>query len=151
MTVFSGQVVSVDVVHVAVAVITDEDKTGKKVLIAKRPDHVHKGGLWEFPGGKVENTESVLEALTRELKEELAISVLNAAPLLKVQHDYPEKSVLLDVWEVTQFSGSAIGNEGQPVAWVPVDQLNGYQFPEANHPILDELRKLGRDIIPVNF
>lgn len=134
------------VVHVAVAVITAEDKTGKKVLIAKRPDHVHKGGLWEFPGGKVEDAETVLEALTRELKEELAIAVLSAIPFLKLQHDYPEKSVLLDVWEVTQFSGCAVGNEGQPIAWVSVDQLNGYQFPEANHPILDELQKLGSAI-----
>lgn len=130
------------VVHVAVAVITVEDKAGKKILIAKRPDHVHKGGLWEFPGGKVEDAETVLEALTREIKEELDISVLNAAPLLKVQHDYSEKSVLLDVWEVTLFSGSAVGNEGQPVVWVSVDQLNGYQFPEANRPILDVLQKI---------
>jgi len=146
VTVVPEQAISVKVTHVAVAVITAEDKAGKKCLIAKRSDHVHKGGFWEFPGGKVEDAETVLEALTRELKEELAISVLNATPLLKVQYDYPEKSVLLDVWEVTQFSGSAVGNEGQPVAWVSVDQLNGYQFPEANRPILDILQKLASDI-----
>lgn len=133
---------NVKVVHVAVAVITIKDKSEKKVLIAKRPDHVHKGGFWEFPGGKVEDAETVLEALSRELKEELAISVLDAEPFLEVRHDYPEKSVLLDVWEVTQFSGCAVGNEGQPVVWVSVDQLNGYQFPEANRPIIDELQKL---------
>ena len=131
-----------DVVHVAVAVLTVEDKFEKKVLIAKRPDHVHKGGLWEFPGGKVEEGEAVLEALSRELKEELAISVLDAEPFLEVRHDYPEKAVLLDVWEVTRFSGCAVGNEGQPVAWISVDQLNGYQFPEANRPIIAELQNL---------
>jgi len=136
----------VDVVHVAVAVLTVKDKFEKKVLIAKRPDHVHKGGLWEFPGGKVEEGEAVLEALSRELKEELAISVLDAEPFLEVRHDYPEKSVLLDVWEVTRFSGCAVGNEGQPVVWISVDQLNDYKFPEANRPILDELQKLAGDI-----
>lgn len=135
-----------DVVHVAVAILTVEDKFEKKVLIAKRPDHVHKGGLWEFPGGKVEEGEAVLEALSRELKEELAISVLDAEPFLEVRHDYPEKSVLLDVWEVTRFSGCAVGNEGQPVVWISVDQLNDYKFPEANRPILDELQKLAGDI-----
>ena len=135
-----------DVVHVAVAVLTVKDKFEKKVLIAKRPDHVHKGGLWEFPGGKVEEGEAVLEALSRELKEELAISVLDAEPFLEVRHDYPEKSVLLDVWEVTRFSGCAVGNEGQPVVWISVDQLNDYKFPEANRPILDELQKLAGDI-----
>lgn len=135
-----------DVVHVAVAVLTVKGKFEKKVLIAKRPDHVHKGGLWEFPGGKVEEGEAVLEALSRELKEELAISVLDAEPFLEVRHDYPEKSVLLDVWEVTRFSGCAVGNEGQPVVWISVDQLNDYKFPEANRPILDELQKLAGDI-----
>lgn len=133
--------VNAKVVHVAVAVITIKDKSEKKVLIAKRPDHVHKGGFWEFPGGKVEGVETVLEALSRELKEELAILVLDAEPFLEVRHDYPEKSVLLDVWEVTRFSGCAVGNEGQPVVWASVDQLNGYQFPEANSPIIDELKK----------
>ncbi len=133
---------NVKVVHVAVAIITIKDKAEKKVLIAKRPDHVHKGGLWEFPGGKVEGTETVLAALSRELKEELAISVLDAEPFLEVRHDYPEKSVFLDVWEVTRFLGCAVGNEGQPVTWISVDQLNGYQFPEANRPIIEELQKL---------
>ncbi|PCJ91060.1 MAG: 8-oxo-dGTP diphosphatase MutT [Porticoccaceae bacterium] len=126
------------VVHVVAAVIVADDK---KILLAKRPDHVHKGGLWEFPGGKLEDGESPSQALSRELEEELAISVLEATPLLKIQHDYPEKSVLLDVWQVTKFSGCAKGNEGQPIVWVKADELKEYQFPEANQPIIDELLK----------
>ena len=133
---------NVKVVHVAVAVISIKENSEKKVLIAKRPGHVHKGGFWEFPGGKVEDAETVLEALSRELKEELAISILDAEPFLEVRHEYPEKSVFLDVWEVTRFTGCAVGNEGQPIAWISVDQINGYQFPEANRPIIDELQKL---------
>ena len=124
-------------IHVAAAVIVGLEG---KILIARRPDHVHKGGLWEFPGGKVEDGESVPVALARELEEELAISVLRAEPLIHVQHDYPEKSVLLDVWKVTKFSGDPRGNEGQAIAWVEVGQLKEYQFPEANQPIVDMLK-----------
>ena len=126
-------------IHVAVAVIVHQNDSNK-ILIAKRPDHVYKGGLWEFPGGKVEQGEHVFEALARELEEELAIFVLQAEPLIKIQHYYPEKSVLLDVWKVTEFSGNAKGNEGQAIDWVSVDQLNEYSFPEANNVIIDELQ-----------
>ena len=126
-------------VHVAVAVIVHQNDSNK-ILIAKRPDHVHKGGLWEFPGGKVEQGEHVFEALARELEEELAIFVLQAEPLINIQHDYPEKSVLLDVWKVTEFSGNAKENEGQAIEWVSVSQLNEYSFPEANNLIISELQ-----------
>ena len=125
-------------IEVTAAILED----GNKIMIARRAHGKHLAGFWEFPGGKVEEGEAVLEALSRELKEELAISVLDAEPFLEVRHDYPEKSVLLDVWEVTRFSGCAVGNEGQPVAWISVDQLNGYQFPEANRPIIAELQNL---------
>ncbi|MDX2348786.1 MAG: 8-oxo-dGTP diphosphatase MutT [Porticoccus sp.] len=123
--------------HVAAAVIVGENG---KILIARRPDHVHKGGLWEFPGGKVEEGEVVRVALARELEEELAISVIGAEPLLNIHHVYTEKTVLLDVWKVTKFSGDPRGNEGQAIAWVAVDQLEEYQFPEANQPIIDMLK-----------
>ena len=123
--------------HVAAAVILSDD--GSQVLIARRPDHVHKGGLWEFPGGKVEPGETVRQALQREISEELAIEVIAAEPLLEVRHDYPEKSVLLDVWCVRSFDGVPQGNEGQPLCWVTVEQLADYPFPEANRPILEAI------------
>ena len=126
------------VIHVVAGVIRSDNK---EILLAKRPDHVHKGGLWEFPGGKVETSETPFQALVRELEEELAISVAVAEPLLQLHYDYPEKSVFLDVWEVSQFSGCARGNEGQPIIWVPVNQLDDYQFPEANQPIIEMLKK----------
>lgn len=126
------------IIHVVAAIIADQNDSNK-ILIAKRPDHVHKGGLWEFPGGKVEQGEHVFEALARELEEELAIFVLQAEPFINIQYDYPEKSVLLDVWKVTEFSGNAKGNEGQAIKWVLIDQLNEYSFPEANNVIIDEL------------
>lgn len=120
-------------VHVAVGVVCDAKG---RILVSQRPVHVHQGGLWEFPGGKVEVGESVQQALTRELDEELAIQVLGCAPLLEIAHDYADKSVLLDVWWVDEFGGEPHGREGQPWQWVEVAALSTLAFPEANKPIV---------------
>ena len=120
-------------VHVAVGVIVNADG---KILIAKRPLNAHQGGLWEFPGGKVDTGETIDEALVRELHEELAIEVLASQPLIQIRHHYPDKSVLLDVHKITRFLGTPIGNEGQPIQWVDAKSLNNFEFPAANHPII---------------
>lgn len=125
------------VIHVAAGVI--RDGLGQ-ILIARRPDHTHQGGLWEFPGGKLESGESVQEALGRELQEELGIRPTKMAPLIQIRHDYPDKSVLLDVWDVTAFDGQAHGKEGQPITWVRPDGLQDFQFPAANVPIVTAAR-----------
>lgn len=123
-------------VHVAVGVIYREDS----ILIAKRSDNAHQGGLWEFPGGKVESNESVQEALARELKEELGITLAHPqtglSPLIQIRHDYGDKRVLLDVWSVFEFSGDPTGLEGQPVKWVRESNLREFEFPAANEPII---------------
>lgn len=124
-------------VHVAAAVIRREDG---RVLIAKRAAEQHQGGLWEFPGGKVEAGETPRSALLRELREELAIEVTQARPLIQVRHDYPDKHVLLDVWEVSAFNGEARGVEGQPLAWVTSRELADHEFPAANQPIVAAAR-----------
>ena len=124
-------------VHVAAAVIRD---ASGKILIARRADTQHQGGLWEFPGGKVEEGEAVPAALARELHEELGIVVSAARPLIKVQHDYPDKQVLLDVWEVSAFTGEPHGAEGQPLAWVTARELGNYEFPAANLSIVAAAR-----------
>lgn len=121
------------VVHVAAGVIINRDG---EVLIAKRPDGKHQGGLWEFPGGKIEPDESVQDALKRELHEELGIDIQHTHPLIRVHHDYPDKSVLLDVWKITAFTGEAHGKEGQPIKWINTGELNQYDFPAANQPII---------------
>lgn len=126
------------VVHVAVGVILDNEE---RVLLAKRPLQTHQGGLWEFPGGKVDGGESVSEALYRELEEELAIQVKTSEPLLEIRHDYTDKSVLLDVWLVTGFAGEPRGNEGQPIVWVAVSELANYDFPAANQAIVEALQQ----------
>lgn len=124
-------------VHVAVAVVTND---ADEVLIALRPDHVHQGGLWEFPGGKVENAESVEEALKRELLEEVGVTVQAAQPFMRLHYDYGDKSVLLDIWRVNRFSGVPHGREGQPVRWVARDSLANYAFPAANVAIVRALQ-----------
>ncbi len=120
-------------VHVAVGVIYGTDG---KILIAKRPESAHQGGLWEFPGGKVDAGENIEQALARELREELNIDVHASEPLIQIRHHYPDKSVLLDVRCITQFSGVACGNEGQPIQWVDAAQLEQFEFPAANRPII---------------
>jgi 8-oxo-dGTP diphosphatase len=117
---------------VVAAVIRNEGK----ILIAQRAADAHQGGLWEFPGGKVEAGETVAAALRRELEEELGIIATTYRPLIRITHDYPDKSVCLDVWEVSAFGGQAHGREGQPVRWVAPGELQDYAFPAANHPII---------------
>lgn len=119
--------------HVAVGVI--KDGLGN-VLISLRHDTAHQGGLWEFPGGKVEAGETVEQALNRELYEELKISIQGMVPLIKIRHQYSDISVLLDVWTVTHFSGVPKGCEGQMIKWVAKKQLRNYSFPDANYPII---------------
>ncbi len=120
-------------VHVAVGVI--QNPRGE-IFIAQRAADAHQGGLWEFPGGKLEAGETTSQALVRELREELAIEVDACRPLIQIRHHYADKSVLLDVYRVTEFRGEPIGNEGQPVRWVAPPQLANFEFPAANRPII---------------
>ncbi|MCQ8118934.1 Nudix family hydrolase [Methylomonas rosea] len=119
--------------HVAVGVIRDGDG---RILITQRAKHAHQGGLWEFPGGKLEAGEPVQQALARELEEEVGIQVQRAAPLIKINHDYGDRHVLLDVWNVTAFAGQARGCEGQAMRWIAAEQLREFSFPAANLPII---------------
>ena len=123
--------------HVAVAVI--RNRYGD-ILIARRHDHLHQGGKWEFPGGKVEYHETVQTALQRELHEELGIEVHAAQPLIRIPHEYPDLSILLDVWSVERFSGEPFGREGQPVEWVTPTELSARQLPTASRSIVTAVR-----------
>ena len=121
---------------VAVGILIDD---GGRVLITRREKSAHQGGLWEFPGGKVEPSETIAEALSRELQEELGVSVEAAEPYMVIEHDYGDKQVKLDVYRVTRWQGEARGLEGQPLAWKLPVELVGWPFPVANTPILERL------------
>lgn len=124
-------------VHVAVGVIQDKSK---RFLISKRLDSLHQGGLWEFPGGKLESSETVYDALCRELHEELNLHVQHAVPLIQISHQYIDKYVLLDVWLVDDFDGTAESQQQQDLKWVSLSDLKNYTFPAANSAILKCLR-----------
>ncbi|MBH0031511.1 MULTISPECIES: 8-oxo-dGTP diphosphatase MutT [unclassified Pseudoalteromonas] len=126
---------TIEIVHVAVGVI----KKNNAIFICKRADEQHQGGLWEFPGGKVEAGESVFVALKRELIEEVGLTIHSSSQLMVIEHDYGDKCVKLDVHVVSNFSGEAYGAEGQPSEWVAITELENYDFPEANAEIIEKI------------
>ena len=136
------------IVQVAAGVVVNAEG---EILIAKRPMKKHQGGLWEFPGGKIEGGESAHQALARELQEEVGIHITVSEPLIKIKHSYPDKTVCLHVLRVTEFEGHAWGCEGQEVAWVSPDKLLHLEFPAANTPIVAAARLPGTLMITGNF
>jgi len=130
------------VVHVAVGVVVQDTMQGKgKYFLTKRLANVHQGNKWEFPGGKVEKGESVAQALSRELKEEIAIEVLSCQPLIVIEHQYTDKKVCLNVFIVDNYLGEPSAQEGQGQGWFSLAQLQELDFPEANQAIISELIK----------
>jgi 8-oxo-dGTP diphosphatase len=132
------------IVHVAVGVIRRANDDGAfKYFLTKRLKEAHQGGKWEFPGGKVENDETVAQALARELKEEVAIEVLSCQPLIKVEHTYrgedKVKNVCLDVFIVDNFIGEPSAQEGQGQGWYALNEFEQLDFPEANKVIIEKL------------
>ena len=127
------------IVHIAVGVLLNDNH---EVLIALRPAESHQGGLWEFPGGKVEEGESVECALNREFEEELGISVQVCTELTQIKHEYADKSVMLDVWRIEKFSGIPQGKEGQVIEWRALSKLRAVDFPKANDRIIRILNRL---------
>jgi len=123
-------------IHVAVAAVVNNKG---EVLVSQRKRGTHLGGYWEFPGGKLEQGESVAAALVRELKEELDIVPISSRPLIRIRHHYPEKSVLLDVWKIESYSGKPKGIESQRIEWRAIDRLDHNVFPPADIPIINAL------------
>ena len=125
-------------VEVVAAIVVDSQH---RILMAQRADWQHQGGKWEFPGGKIESGETHMQALARELKEEVEVQIdQQACELFKaVHHDYSDKQVSLYFYLVKDFSGTAKGLEGQPVMWVNAQTLPQMAIPDANQAIADAL------------
>ncbi|MDC9719644.1 MAG: 8-oxo-dGTP diphosphatase MutT [Gammaproteobacteria bacterium] len=125
-------------VEVVAAIVIDSQQ---RILMAQRASWQHQGSKWEFPGGKIEANESHLQALTRELKEEVGLHInAQACKLFKaVHHDYSDKQVSLYFYLVNDFRGIAKGLEGQPLTWVDVQNLPQLTIPDANQIIVDTL------------
>ena len=125
------------VIHVVAAALVDP---AGRVLLAQRHPDSHQGGLWEFPGGKLEPGEPVLDGLVRELQEELGVTPRRHRPLIRITHHYHDLGVLLDVHRVEAWDGEPHGREGQPLAWVHTDELDRYPMPAADRPIVRALQ-----------
>ncbi len=126
-----------DTTHVAIAVIIN---TRNEVCVSLRHKNAHQGGLWEFPGGKIESGETIDLALRREIKEELNLEIIQSRPLITINHHYPDKTVYLHVRKVVLYQGQAIGAEGQSVKWLPISQLAAADFPAANLSVINALQ-----------
>lgn len=135
---------TVAALHVVAGVLRDSHG---RILLAQRPPGRHLAGLWEFPGGKCEPDEVPVDALARELREEIGIVVESAQPLIAIPHDYPDKKIVLDVWQVSAYSGIPLSRESQRLAWVEADALDGVDMPAADRPAIAALRLPDRYLI----
>ena len=126
---------------VVAVVLIDRDG---RVLLSQRPSGKSMAGLWEFPGGKVENGEVPEEALIRELKEELGIDTWSSclAPLSFASHSYEDFHLLMPVFVCRKRVGSPTPMEGQALKWVNRDKLKDYPMPPADIPMIAVLRDL---------
>ena len=126
---------------VVAVVLIDRDG---RVLLSQRPSGKSMAGLWEFPGGKVENGEVPEEALIRELKEELGIDTWSSclAPLSFASYSYEDFHLLMPVFVCRKWVGSPTPMEGQALKWVNRDKLKDYPMPPADIPMIAVIRDL---------
>ncbi|MCZ8062362.1 Nudix family hydrolase [Silanimonas sp.] len=134
--------------HVVAGVLRDAQG---RVLLARRPAGKADAGLWEFPGGKVEPGETALDALRRELNEELGVRVLDGAPLIRVPvastDDGAPIRLHLDTWGITAYSGDPVAHEHDALAWVALEALDSYPMPPADRPVVAALREPDRVLV----
>jgi len=122
---------------VAVGLVFDDDR----LLIQRRPDEGLLGGLWEFPGGKQKEDESLEAACRRELNEELGIDVAIDDPFYTLSHAYSHFKITLHAFRCHVADGTPEAREGQPFRWVEIDELDEYAFPRANRRLIEELER----------
>ena len=126
-------------VRVAAALIVREGR----FLICRRPMHKARGGLWEFPGGKLEPGESAEQALIRECREELAIEVEPGPVYMQLTHVYPDLTVELILLQVDAFAGEPRLLEHSELRWIGVEEIGDFDFCPADREILERLVREG--------
>jgi 8-oxo-dGTP diphosphatase len=126
---------------VLVAAVALVDADGR-VLLAQRPEGKSMAGLWEFPGGKIEQGETPEAALIRELQEELGIDTWASclAPLSFASHAYADFHLLMPLFICRKWQGQPQSREGQALKWVRPADLRNYPMPAADLPLIPVLR-----------
>ena len=122
---------------VVAALIFEEDR----FMICQRPAHKKRGLLWEFVGGKVEPGESKEEALIRECREELDVTVEVGPLFIAVDHEYPDLHVVLSVFKARIARGTPVLKEHNDLKWISVSEIPNYEFCPADGPVLEALLK----------
>ncbi|MEM1254349.1 MAG: A/G-specific adenine glycosylase [Cyanobacteria bacterium P01_H01_bin.21] len=123
--------------QIGVAVIYDDDG---RILIDRRKQEGLLGGLWEFPGGKIEPNETFEDCVRREIKEELDIEIEVNDPLIVIDHTYSHFKVTLNVFNCSHISGEPKPLECDEIKWVTLDEIASYPFPKANSQIIDAIK-----------
>lgn len=113
-----------------------------EVLIALRPPHAIQPGVWEFPGGKVEQNETLEQALIREYQEEIGIKVVKSVFFMKIVIPTNPKQLILHTFKILEYTGEPRGCENQEIRFVPISTLNDYEFPTANAKIIAQIQSL---------
>ncbi len=124
--------------NVAAGILCD---ASGRVLIAERLGDGPFHGMWEFPGGKIALDETPVEALSRELAEELGIEVTVCASFMNLRHEYDDYVVIIEFFIVSDWNSEPIGREGQALRWVPRDRLDADELLPADVPVIEALRQ----------
>ena len=125
--------------QVAAGILMDE---AGRVLITERICDGPFNGLWEFPGGKIRSNESSLEALVRELAEEVGIEVIESRSLMSLRHDYSDRSVEIEFFLISDWQSEPVGREGQKLRWVERKLLDSSELLPADVPVVEAIRNL---------
>ena len=121
---------------VVAAIIENNDGD---ILIAKRNSKKSQGGLWEFPGGKIEKNESADDAIKREIKEELNIDIEINKWLIEKRHEYPEKTINLILCSDKWIGGELDLSEHEDSKWIKKEDIFNFQFADADKEIINEI------------
>ena len=124
--------------NVAAGILCDADG---RILIAERLGDGPFHGLWEFPGGKIGGDETSVQALSRELAEELGIEVTTCAPFMNLRHEYHDRIVTIEFFIVSAWNSDPVGREGQALRWVPRERLEADELLPADIPVVEALQR----------
>ena len=125
------------IVRVTAAIL---EKDGKILIAQRKSEDDLFGGLWEFPGGKIEEGETPEECMARELKEELNIEVEVGELITSNKHKYPHGIFELLAYAVKHISGVFILHDHDEIKWVTIDEMTNFEFPPADTPIINYLK-----------